>query len=271
MFRNIDAGEAGPLWIWGLPLMPWTFQQTLDAVDNLIHQGKPSFFVTANLHYAMLSAQDARLRGVNQEAAFILADGMPLVWASRWQKNRLPERVTGADLVPALCQRAAKQGYRLFLLGGAPGVAQEAAAKLHQRFAGLQIVGTETPPFHELSREEHEQMVARVRKAKPHLLLAALGQPKGEVWLHANYKALGVPVCAQIGAALDFAAGRVPRAPRVLQKVGLEWVYRLYREPRRLFLRYVRNGLFISHMVACDAVSFLDGESPSARLRRNRL
>jgi N-acetylglucosaminyldiphosphoundecaprenol N-acetyl-beta-D-mannosaminyltransferase len=237
--------------------MPWTFPQALDEVEKLVRQGKPSFFITANLHYAMLSAQDARLRNVNQEAAFILADGMPLVWASRWKKDRLPERVTGADLVPALCGRAAQKGYRLFLLGGGPGVAQEAAAKLCQRFPGLQVVGTETPPFHELSRQEHEAMVVRVRNARPHLLFAALGQPKGEVWLHANYKALGVPVCAQIGASLDFVAGRVPRAPRVLQKVGLEWVYRLYREPRRLFLRYVRNGLFISRMVAGDAVSSL--------------
>jgi N-acetylglucosaminyldiphosphoundecaprenol N-acetyl-beta-D-mannosaminyltransferase len=270
MSRNIDVNESGPLCIWGLPLMPWTFAQALDEVEKLVHRGKPSFFITANLHYAMLSAQDARLRSVNRDAAFILADGMPLVWASRWKKNRLPERVTGADLVPALCQRAADKGYRLFLLGGAPGVASEAAAKLCQRFPGLQIVGTESPPFHELSPGEHAQMVDRVREARPHLLFAALGQPKGEVWLHANFQALGVPVCAQIGASLDFAAGRVPRAPRVLQKVGLEWVYRLYREPRRLFLRYLRNGLFISHRMACDAVAMLDGNSPSVRSRGNR-
>jgi N-acetylglucosaminyldiphosphoundecaprenol N-acetyl-beta-D-mannosaminyltransferase len=245
--------------------MPWTFQQTLDEVDKLIRKGTPSYFITANLHYAMLTAQDPHLRTVNRAAAFIVADGMPLIWASRWRKKRLPERVTGADLLPGLCQRAAERGYRLFLLGAAPGVAEEAATNLCKRFSGLQIVGIEAPPFHQLSPGEQGRLVAQVRKAKPDLLFAALGQPKGELWLNENFQVLGVPVCAQIGASLDFAAGRVPRAPRLLQQLGLEWVYRLYREPRRLFLRYVRNGLFISHMLACDAISLLAGERLSAQ------
>jgi N-acetylglucosaminyldiphosphoundecaprenol N-acetyl-beta-D-mannosaminyltransferase len=213
----------------------------------------------------MLTAQDPHLRSVNRAAAFIVADGMPLVWASRWRKKRLPERITGADLVPGLCQRAAERGYRLFLLGGGPGVAEEAAAKLCQEFPGLQIVGTLAPPFRQLSPGEQGEVIARVRKARPDLLFAALGQPKGELWLHENVQALGVPVCAQIGASLDFAAGRVPRAPRLLQQVGLEWVYRLYREPRRLFLRYVRNALFISRMLASDAVALLGGDRLSGR------
>src|SRR5262249_51717943 len=170
----VKPSETRPLWIWGLPLVPWTFQQTLDEVDSLVRKGTPSYFITANLHYAMLTAQDTHLRNVNREAAFIVADGMPLVWASRWQRKRLPERITGADRVPGLCQRAAERGYRLFLLGGGPGVAEEAAAKLCQRFPGLQIVGALAPPFRQLSPGEQGEVIARVRKARPDLLFAAL-------------------------------------------------------------------------------------------------
>jgi N-acetylglucosaminyldiphosphoundecaprenol N-acetyl-beta-D-mannosaminyltransferase len=126
-------------------------------------------------------------------------------------------------------------------------------------------VGTLAPPFRQLSPGEQEEVITRVRKARPDLLFAALGQPKGELWLYENVQALGVPVCAQIGASLDFAAGRVPRAPRLVQQVGLEWVYRLYREPRRLFLRYVRNALFISRMLALDAIGLLSGDRLSGR------
>src|SRR5262245_29636175 len=111
-----------PVWLWGLPLAPVTFQQTLELVDRLIQERKPRYFITANLHYALLTSEDRRLEAVNEGAAFVLADGMPLVWASRLQPERLPERVAGSDLVPALCERAVARGYRVFLLGGAPGV-----------------------------------------------------------------------------------------------------------------------------------------------------
>ncbi len=129
------------VWVWGLPLAPLTFEQTLDRVEQLIRSGRPNYFITANLHYAMLAHQDRRLRRVNEEAAFLVADGMPLVWASRRLPNPLPARVAGADLVPALCERAAQKGYRVFLLGGAAGVAEEVArvfspASPHSRSSG---------------------------------------------------------------------------------------------------------------------------------------
>src|SRR5947209_6501864 len=110
-----------PIWVWGLPLAPLTFAQTLERVEELIRAGRPGYFITANLHYAMLTDRDPRLDAVNRAAALVLADGMPLVWASRWRPARLPERVTGSDLVPALCARAAQKNHRVFLLGGAPG------------------------------------------------------------------------------------------------------------------------------------------------------
>jgi N-acetylglucosaminyldiphosphoundecaprenol N-acetyl-beta-D-mannosaminyltransferase len=231
-----------------------TFEQALDRVEALIKAGVPAYFITANLHYAMLTARDRRLAEVNEKAAFLLADGMPLVWASRWRPRRLPERVAGSDLVPVLCGRAALRQYRVFLLGGPPGVAEEAARKLCERYPGLQVVGTECPPFRELSEQEQADLQNRIRAARPDLLFVAFGQPKGELWLAGHCPALGVPACVQVGATLDFIAGRVRRAPRWIQRLGLEWVYRLSGEPGRLAGRYARNFLFALKMLALDLV-----------------
>jgi N-acetylglucosaminyldiphosphoundecaprenol N-acetyl-beta-D-mannosaminyltransferase len=124
-----------------------------------------------------------------------------------------------------------------------------------ERFPGLQIAGVESPPYRELSAEEQAQLVERIRNARADLLFVAFGQPKGELWLAEHCQALGVPVSAQIGATLDFLAGRVPRAPRWIQRIGLEWVYRLYQEPKRLALRYGSNILFMVRMLAKDLFS----------------
>jgi N-acetylglucosaminyldiphosphoundecaprenol N-acetyl-beta-D-mannosaminyltransferase len=258
MSTDSEHSSSQAIWVWGLPLAPLTFEQTLQRVDQLIAAGKPNYFITANLQYALLTHQDARLPPVNARAAFILADGMPLVWASRWRKQRLPERVAGSDLVPALCEQAARKGHRVFLLGGAPGIAEQAARKLCERFPALQIVGIEVPPFRELSTEEHTQMLDRIRNAHPDLLFVAFGQPKGELWLEQYGEALGVPACVQIGASLDFMAGKVDRAPRWMQRSGLEWVYRLYREPGRLIGRYSRNIWFLIRMLARDMITPAD-------------
>jgi N-acetylglucosaminyldiphosphoundecaprenol N-acetyl-beta-D-mannosaminyltransferase len=253
MCHELDASR--PIPIWGLPLAPLTFAQTLDKVDMLIRDGRPSYFITANLHYAMLTARDASLGPLNAGAAFVLADGMPLVWASRWRMRQLPERVAGSDLVPALCARAAERGHRVFLLGGALGVADEAAARLRERYPALQIAGTAAPDLAAMTDEKQRQLFAGIRATRPQILFAAFGQPKGELWLAEHGAELGVPVTVQIGASLDFLASRVPRSPRWMQRVGLEWVYRLWREPRRLVGRYSSNGLFALRMLARDAIS----------------
>ncbi len=250
MSINVSFSDLPLVWVWGLPLAPLTFEQTLDRVEQLIRSGRPNYFITANLHYAMLTHQDRRLHRVNEEAAFLVADGMPLVWASRRLPNALPARVTGADLVPALCERAAQNGYRVFLLGGAAGVAEEGGRALHTRFPSLQIVGAEAPSIGELPPAEHSLLLGRIRAARPDLLFVAFGQPKGELWLAENREALGVPACVQIGGSLDFLAGRVRRAPSFLQRLGLEWAYRIYREPTRLAPRYLNNALFALKMLA---------------------
>jgi N-acetylglucosaminyldiphosphoundecaprenol N-acetyl-beta-D-mannosaminyltransferase len=214
-----------------------------------------------------LTRKTPALEAVNAQAAFVLADGAPLVWASRWKESPLPERVAGSDLIFDLCSAAAKSGYRVFFLGGAEGVADEAAQCLVQRYPGLQIVGTESPPYRELTPEEHNQLIDRVRSASPDILIVASTMPKGEIWIAENHKRLGIPLCVNLGAGLDFAAGRVRRAPRQLQKLGLEWAYRMSREPARLAPRYARNAWFLLSMVTRDLVQGVGDHLPFARSR----
>jgi N-acetylglucosaminyldiphosphoundecaprenol N-acetyl-beta-D-mannosaminyltransferase len=226
--------------------------EAADAVMDLIKVGRPSFFITANAHYAMLTAERPELQPINNRAAFVLADGVPMVWASRRGPTPLPERVAGSDLVYDLCERAAKLGRGVYLMGGAEGIADEASRKLQELYPNLRIVGTACPAPSSLAGEGCHRLIETIREAKPDLLFVAFGQPKGELWINEHLDELGVPVCVQIGATLDFVAGRVRRAPRFFQKTGLEWAYRIYTDPARLGPRYAKNAMFLLGVVARD-------------------
>ncbi len=242
--------HADVVWLWGVPFASLTLAGTTTAIAELVEAGRPSLIITANTHYVMITEEHPDLREINAAAALILADGAPVVWASRWAGTPLPERVAGSDLIFELSRMAAARGYRLFFLGGAEGVADEAARRLAARYPGLQVVGTECPPFREPTPEEEAALADRIRAARPDILLVAFGQPKGERWIFRNLQRLEVPVCIQVGASLDFAAARIRRAPRWMQKIGLEWAFRLGLEPRRLFRRYARNGWFLVRSAA---------------------
>jgi N-acetylglucosaminyldiphosphoundecaprenol N-acetyl-beta-D-mannosaminyltransferase len=246
--------------IWGLPLAPWTLQQTIEEVDRLVEARRPSFFITANLHYAALTHSDSSLREVNRRAAFVVADGMPLIWASRFRNPPLPERVAGADLIYELSALAARKGYRVYFLGGAEGVAAEAARHLAARCPGLQVAGIECPPFRALSAAEQDALLSRVRATRPDLLITAFTMPRGEQWLAAQIQALAVPAAVNLGAAIDFAAGRIRRAPHWMQRTGLEWLFRLWLEPKRLSRRYLDDGLFLMGRLLRGHIE--DGKSP---------
>ncbi|MDR3635555.1 MAG: WecB/TagA/CpsF family glycosyltransferase [Isosphaeraceae bacterium] len=243
------------LWVWGLPLAPLSLAQAVEATVRLVRAGQPCYFITANTHYAMLTHQVPGLHAVNARAAFLLADGAPLVWASRWRRGTsLPERVAGSDLIYQVCERAAAEGLRIFLLGGEPGVADEAGKRLSTLYPGIRIVGTAAPAVGGLTPAEQEELFATVRTAQPDILFVAFGQPKGELWIAEHCESLGVPVSVQVGAAIDFVAGRVRRAPRGLRRVGMEWAHRMWLEPRRLAPRYARNALFMARMLAREFI-----------------
>jgi N-acetylglucosaminyldiphosphoundecaprenol N-acetyl-beta-D-mannosaminyltransferase len=224
--------------------------EALELIDRFIAERTPRVIVTANVDHLMLMRKDAAFREVYGRADLVTCDSVPLKWALTFLGTPIKERVAGADLFLALAPRAAAKGYRLFYLGAPPGVAEQAAAELRRRFPALNIVGTYSPPV--MSAEElaeDEETLGRVREAKPDVLFAALGAPKQELWMDAVRERLGVPVSIGVGAAFDFAAGTVKRAPRWMQRSGLEWFYRLTQEPRRLWRRYLfvdsRFGFYI--------------------------
>jgi N-acetylglucosaminyldiphosphoundecaprenol N-acetyl-beta-D-mannosaminyltransferase len=231
--------------ILGIDFDSLTFAEAIEAIDRMIVDRRPGFLITANLNWAMLAGGDERLKQITRRAELVVADGMPVVWLSRLKKQSLPQRVTGADLVPALCELAAARGYRVFFLGAAEGVGQTAADQLKSRYPELQIAGVEAPVLAELSIAAESALLHRIRQSRADIVFAAFGQPKGELWLHDNLHHMGSVVAMQIGASIDFVAGRAQRAPRWIQRLGVEWLYRTWQEPRRMAGRYAANLWFL--------------------------
>lgn len=214
--------------------------QVIAHVDMFVQSGRPHQIVTVNVDFLNIAHRDPSFVQLLNDAALSVPDGMPLVWVSQIVGRRLPERITGTDLLCDCAELAARKGYRLFLLGAAPGVADEAADLLSQRYPGLEVVGTYSPPeCGEFTSQENAKIVELVRAARPEMLFVALGTPKQEKWIYQNLQDLGVPVCIGVGGVFNFITGRIPRAPQPLQRAGLEWLFRLLLEPRRLWRRYL--------------------------------
>ncbi len=254
-----------PVAILGVPFDHVTIAESVARVGEMIASRKPHYIVTANVDFLVQARHDVELRRILLDADMVLCDGTPLVWASRWLGNALPERVAGSDLAPALIRAAAAQGHRVFLLGGADGVAVEAEANLRREHPTLQLVGTYSPPFSQLLEMDHEEIVRRVRAAKPDLLLVSFGCPKQEKWIAMHHRALGVPVVIGVGATIDFMAGRVKRAPAWMRRSGSEWLYRLAQEPRRLYRRYANDLLRFLPAFAAQWFRLSASRQPPAR------
>lgn len=244
--------------LWGLDFHCVDMQQTLDRIEQIVQNRRPTFAVTANLNYAMLCAQHTRLREFTGKAALVLCDGMPILWRSKCNKNPLPERVTGSDLIYRLAERSAQSKLRLYLYGAAEGVAAKAASELSRLYPGCNIVGVQCPPFHATSDAEVQMQIAQIQQAKPDVLLVALGQPKGEYWIEDNLQRLNVPLSIQVGASFDFVAGNAQRAPRLWQKLGCEWLYRMLKDPKRLAPRYARNAMCLLRFIHRDCIDWID-------------
>lgn len=238
--------------IWGTPFDQVNLRQTIDYIEGMIESRVPGYVITANLNYVMLNAKRPSLSAVTRDANLIVADGQPIVWRSKLGGEPLPERVAGSEMIFRLAQRASQKRWKVYFLGGEPGVGSKCAARLAQMYPGMQIAGVESPPFRALSDQEQLDQDARIQDARPDILLVAFGQPKGEQWIHANHRRLGVPVSIQLGASFDFVAGTAQRAPAIWQKTGMEWCYRMMSDPKRLVPRYAGNALFLATALAQD-------------------
>jgi N-acetylglucosaminyldiphosphoundecaprenol N-acetyl-beta-D-mannosaminyltransferase len=207
-----------------------TMDEALARLQRMVAHGGSHQVVTVNPEFIMRAQDDATFRRVLAEADLAIPDGQGLLWAARYLGRPLRQRVAGSDLAPALADLAGQRGYRLFLLGAAPGVAERAAAVLERRHPGVQIVGTYAGSP---APAEEEAIVARIRATRPDFLLVAYGAPAQDLWIHRNQPRLQVPVAIGVGGTLDFIAGVRKRAPVWMQRLGLEWLFRLIQEPRR--------------------------------------
>ena len=217
-----------------------TMDEALGRIDELIKENKNSYVVTPNVDHIIQIERGGGLVEAYQHADLILTDGKPLIWISKWYGTPIKEKISGSDLFPKLCYLASKRGYKMFFLGAAEGVASRAAEKLTQRFPGLQVVGTYSPPKgFENNTEEMSRIKSLIKKLRPHILIVALGCPKQELFIYNNREELGVPISLGLGASLDFEAGEIKRAPKWMANHGLEWVYRITQDPKRLAKRYL--------------------------------
>jgi N-acetylglucosaminyldiphosphoundecaprenol N-acetyl-beta-D-mannosaminyltransferase len=209
------------------------------------------FVVTPNADHALILQENPRLRSAYRDAALVIADGWPVVLASRLLGRPLAERVTGSDLVPSVFAAASpRDPIRVYLLGAAPGVAERASRVIEQRYPGVRVVGAYGPPFgFERDAAENDRILERINAACAELLLVGLGAPKQELWVHTHRERIDAAVALCIGATIDFLAGEKARAPWIMQRLGLEWFHRAMTEPRRLVPRYARNAIEFPKLV----------------------
>ncbi|WP_240610752.1 WecB/TagA/CpsF family glycosyltransferase [Ammonifex thiophilus] len=210
---------------------PVTLEEAVGKIFSLLQKGGSHQILTLNPEFLFRAQKERDLLEIAWRASLVTADGVGILWAARQLGFSLPERVAGIDLMVALCRRAAAEGLRVYFLGGRPGVAEEAAQKLLQRFPSLKVAGTQHGYF---TPAEEPEVLERVRRASPHFLFVGLGSPRQERWIDRHKEELGVPILMGVGGSFDVLSGRVKRAPLWWQKMGLEWLWRLINEPRRL-------------------------------------
>jgi N-acetylglucosaminyldiphosphoundecaprenol N-acetyl-beta-D-mannosaminyltransferase len=221
----------------GVGVSALTIPRALAQFDAWIAAGAREYVCVADVHAIMQSRWNADFRAIHNGAGIVTPDGMPLVWLCR-AAGRDVSRVYGPDLLLATCAHSVAKGYRHFFYGGAPGVADTLAALLRERYPGLVVAGTHTPPFRALTDAEARAVSARINQARPDVVWVGLSTPKQERWMAAFRSRLDAPIMIGIGAAFDFHSGSKPQAPYWIQRSGFEWLFRLLSEPKRLWPRY---------------------------------
>lgn len=232
--------------LFGIDIDNISMVEALLEIDGNIKKKRKFFVVTPNVDHIIQLQEDSEFRTIYSQANMVLADGMPLVWASKLCKKTLKEKVSGADLTPFLLDLANKNKYKVFILGAGEGVAQKLINKLMLSGADFPI-DCYSPPFNfETNTIENEKIIRKINYFNPDILLVSLGAPKGEKWIHQHYELINANFIAQVGAAIDFIAGEKKRAPKWMQRNGLEWFFRLIQEPKRMFKRYlIRDSKFV--------------------------
>lgn len=242
----------------------------LSIVRSVIEDGAlPLHIITANVDHIFKLRRDPEFQRAYALSGLVVPDGVPLVWASRVLGCPLPERVNGTDLMIQLCAQAAEHQWKVFLLGGKVDAARRCSLELQKITPRLRVVGATSPSGNFVFPSSESDSIAKIiSQAKPDLLLVALGSPKQEKWIAHYERSLCIPVCVGVGASFDFINGDLPRAPIRLQRMGLEWFWRLLHEPRRLLPRYVLSNSYFVYRLLLQVLQGHGTRSPGRHNRR---
>jgi N-acetylglucosaminyldiphosphoundecaprenol N-acetyl-beta-D-mannosaminyltransferase len=240
----------------GVEVSATDVSMAIDEIDRWIRQGHRSYVTLTGVHGVMESVRNDEIRRVHNAAGLVLPDGMPLVWLL-WQGGfKFADRVYGPDLMPALFDHSQQTGYRHFLYGATPRTLELLKEKLKRKFPAAEIVGLHAPPFRPAGADEDDAVIEAINADAPDIIWVGLSTPKQELWMARHSHRLSAPVLIGVGAAFDFHAGLVRQAPRWLQRSGLEWVFRIATEPRRLARRYLRNNPAFVALLALRRLGF---------------
>jgi N-acetylglucosaminyldiphosphoundecaprenol N-acetyl-beta-D-mannosaminyltransferase len=226
----------------GVRVSAINLDMALAEISRWVDQREQHYVCVTGVHGVMESQRDPELLRIHNASGLTTPDGMPLVWAGRWAGLRHMSRVYGPDLMLAVLERSRERGWRSFFYGGKQGVPEMLAQRMSERFPGLEVVGCYSPPFRPLNEGEDALVVEMLNAADPDLVWVGLSTPKQERWMATHLGRVKAPVLLGVGAAFDIHAGLLPQAPHWMQRTGLEWLYRLAREPRRLWRRYLTNN-----------------------------
>jgi N-acetylglucosaminyldiphosphoundecaprenol N-acetyl-beta-D-mannosaminyltransferase len=243
---NDSVGEDGSVHprsqVLGVPVSVLTLDEAVATIDGWIASGERKYVCTLDVHALMESQSAPDVRNIYRSAAMVTPDGMPLVWLLHRSGYHTADRVCGPDLMPALFRHSQGRGHRHFLYGSSDTTLSLLQEELGRNFPGAKIVGSYSPPYRALTREEEREVDRVVNAADPDIVWVGLGAPKQDRWMAAHRGALKAPVLIGVGAAFDMLAGKITRAPRFLQRTGCEWMFRLAQEPRRLSRRYLESN-----------------------------
>lgn len=234
--------HSGRVDVLGVHVSTINMDDAVEAFRGWIDRRDRTYVCVTGVHGVMESQSDPALAAIHNASGLTTPDGMPMVWCGRYAGASAMTRVYGPDLMLEVCQLGAERGWRMYLYGAAPGVPETLASRLEERFPGLKVVGTFSPPFRELSDAEILEIARTIDQTGADVVWVGLSTPKQERWMDRIRPHVAAPVLVGVGAAFDIHAGNLPQAPRWMQRSGLEWLYRLVREPRRLWRRYFSNN-----------------------------
>lgn len=243
----LNETTAQKIDILGTGISNVSLSETMDIFDYWIETRQSKRVCVTPVNCVLWARQNKNLRDLYNSSDLCLCDGVPLIWASSFLGNRLKGRVTGLDLLPAYLERAATKGYSMFFLGAKEGVAEQLKIFSEQKFPHIKIVGTYSPPFADkFNQDENRKMIELVNQSRPDILWVSLTAPKQDYWICELRDQLHACITIGVGGAFEVTAGIIPRAPEWMQKSGLEWLYRLIKEPKRMYRRYlIEAPLFI--------------------------